>query len=67
MPDETVVTLTDKQRIAFTEAAAEGQSVDEVLQLKIDEQTFFLRTEQANTWWNSNTLDEKEALVAANQ
>jgi hypothetical protein len=63
----TTVTLTDVQRTAFTAAAAEGESVDDVVQARIDQQALIERTDQANAWWNRNTLDEKEALVAENQ
>ena len=63
----TTVTLTDVQRTAFTAAAAEGESVNDVVQARIDLQAMIERTDQALVWWNSNTLDEKEALVAASQ
>ena len=62
-----VVTLSAEQRTAFETEAKEGETVDHVLQATVDEQTTILRADQANAWWNSNTLAEKEAIKAANQ
>ena len=62
-----VVTLSTEQRTALETEAKEGETVDHVLQATVDEQTAILRADQANAWWNSKTLAEKEAIKAANQ
>ena len=60
------VTLTDKrQAVLDAYAAANGTTTDKMMQERLDQEADRIAENEANSWWNSKTLDEKEALANA--
>jgi len=62
MADLTITLEGARAAAVDSEAEKEGLTVAQVAQAAADQQADILRNDQVNAWWNSKTLEQKEAI-----
>ncbi len=66
MPDTTISLSQSRQDALDAYATANGTTFQVLAQARAEEEADAIAANDVNSWWNSKTLAEKEALKAAN-